>query len=63
MYLGTSAELGNVWQNEESVEMSDLIAAGSIYLGVDTSFGPAVIGAGYSNGGESSMFISLGKNW
>ncbi|MGB0937379.1 MAG: patatin-like phospholipase family protein [Colwellia sp.] len=63
MYLGTSAELGNVWQNEESVDVSDLITAGSIYLGVDTSFGPAVVGLGYSNGGESTVFISLGKNW
>jgi len=63
LYLGTSAEAGNIWSVKEAVKGSELIAAGSVYLGVDTSFGPAVLGFGYSNEGESTLFISFGKNW
>jgi len=63
IYLGTSLEAGNVWNTEESVKYSDLIHSGSIYLGTDTSFGPAVFGIGFATGGEYSLFLSIGKNW
>lgn len=63
IYLGTSLEVGNVWGNNETVKVDDLINSGSIYLGTDTSFGPAVIGIGYASGGERIFFLSLGKNW
>ncbi|MEI6893315.1 MAG: patatin-like phospholipase family protein [Colwellia sp.] len=63
IYLGTSLEAGNVWQVSEEVEYNDLITSGSIYLGTDTNFGPAVLGLGFASGGEYSLFLSLGKNW
>jgi len=63
IYLGTSLEAGNVWSVNETVRFSDLINSGSIYLGTDTSFGPAVFGAGFATGGEFSLFLSIGKNW
>jgi len=63
IYLGTSIEAGSVWGVEESVKYSDLIHSGSIYLGTDTSFGPAVFGVGFATGGEHSLFLSIGKNW
>jgi NTE family protein len=63
IYLGTSLEAGNVWQIDETVKYSDLVHSGSIYLGTDTSFGPAVFGVGFASGGEYSLFLSIGKNW
>ena len=63
MYLGTSVEIGNVWDISETVKASELITSGSIYLGTDTSFGPAVLGVGYADDGETSVFLSIGKNW
>jgi NTE family protein len=63
IYLGTSLEVGNVWSVNESIEYDDLIHSGSIYLGTDTSFGPAVFGVGFADGGEYALFLSIGKNW
>ena len=63
IYIGTSLEAGNVWGGLGSIELNDLITSGSVYLGTDTRFGPAVIGLGYASEGESTIFISFGKNW
>jgi len=63
LYLGTSLETGNVWTIDESVKSTDLIGSGSVYLGTDTSFGPAVFGVGYASGGRSTVFLSLGKSF
>jgi len=63
IYLGTSFEVGNVWGIDETVKYSDLINSGSIYLGTDTSFGPAVLGIGFATSGEYSLFLSVGKNF
>jgi NTE family protein len=63
MYLGTSLEVGNIWALNDSVSTSDLITSGSLYLSTDTSFGPAAIGVGYASDGETTMFLSIGKNW
>lgn len=69
LYLGTSIETGNVWQLQEGVSVDELVTSGSVYLGTDTSFGPAVIGLGYATSfgyyeeDEMTVFFSLGKNW
>ena len=69
LYLGTSLETGNVWQLQEGVSIDELVTSGSVYLGTDTSFGPAVIGVGYATSfgyyeeDEMTIFFSLGKNW
>lgn len=63
LYLGTSIESGNVWTLEESVKVSDMITSGSLYLGTDTSFGPAVFGVGFTSSGKSTVFLSLGKSF
>lgn len=69
LYLGTSIEAGNVWQQKDVPNIDELIPSGSVYLGTDTSFGPAVIGVGYAGGAgyykedQMTLFFSLGKNW
>ena len=63
LYLGTSVESGNIWTLTESVKAGDMINSGSLYLGTDTSFGPAVFGIGFASSGRSSVFLSLGKSF
>ncbi|WP_299810548.1 patatin-like phospholipase family protein [uncultured Shewanella sp.] len=63
LYLGTSIEAGNVWSQKDSVSLDDLIYAGSLYLGIDTSVGPAAFGFGASDDGEKTVFLFIGKNW
>jgi len=69
LYLGTSIEMGNIWQLSDDVDLKELVTSGSVYLGTDTNFGPAVIGIGYATSfgyydqDEITLFFSLGKNW
>ncbi|MGB5443950.1 MAG: patatin-like phospholipase family protein [Psychromonas sp.] len=69
LYLGTSLEAGNVWAINDSVNLNELITSGSLFLGTETSFGPAALGVGYgisrSDGvdNEVQLFFSLGKTW
>ena len=63
LYLGTSIEAGNVWNQKDNVSLDDLIYAGSLYLGIDTSVGPAAFGFGASDDGEKTVFLFIGKNW
>ncbi|BAJ00239.1 patatin-like phospholipase family protein [Shewanella violacea] len=63
LYLGTSIEAGNVWQLKDNVDLDDLIYSGSLYFGTDTSMGPAALGFGWADNGETSIFLFLGRNW
>lgn len=63
LYLGASFETGNVWELSESIAIDDMVRSGSLYFGTDTDFGPAVFGFGFASGGESTVFLSLGKNF
>ncbi|GIU16539.1 MULTISPECIES: patatin-like phospholipase family protein [unclassified Shewanella] len=63
LYLGTSIEAGNVWNQKDNVSLDDLIYAGSLYLGIDTGVGPAAFGFGASDDGEKTVFLFIGKNW
>jgi NTE family protein len=63
LYLGVSVETGNVWDLNESVNIDDIVRSGSLYLGTDTDFGPAVFGVGFTSDGKSTAFLSLGKSF
>ncbi|MEZ5979344.1 MAG: patatin-like phospholipase family protein [Planctomycetota bacterium] len=59
-YLGATIEYGGVWQERDALGSDDLLLAGSIYLGLDTLFGPVFVGVGAAEGGEHSVFVFLG---
>ncbi|QYJ79177.1 patatin-like phospholipase family protein [Shewanella acanthi] len=61
LYLGWSLEAGNVWFERDAVELSDLIYASSLYVGTDTSMGPAAIGFGATDEGNKSIYLFVGK--
>lgn len=60
LYVGGSLEAGNVWQNRSDISANSLIINGSLFAGVDTYVGLLLLGAGFSEAGESSFYLSLG---
>ena len=60
-YIGASLEYGNVWQNEDDIDFANLIAAGSLFVGVDSFLGPIYLGYGQAEGNINSFYFYLGK--
>lgn len=60
-YLGTTIELGNVWQNQSDVTVESALLAGSLWLGVDTFLGPVYLSAGQAEGGHTAVYLKLGN--
>jgi NTE family protein len=60
VYVGASMEYGAIG---EEADLEDGIAAGSLFLGVDSFLGPAYLGLGLAEGGESSAFMFLGRRF
>jgi NTE family protein len=61
IYVGASLEVGNVWQNSSDISFSDTVVAGSAFLGIDSIIGPFFLSAGFAEGGNSSLYITLGR--
>lgn len=62
-YVGTSLEVGNVWQDSKSVSFGNTITAGSVFLGVDTPVGPLYLAYGRAEAGVYSFYIYLGPRF
>jgi NTE family protein len=63
IYLGGSLETGNVWQSHSAATFSDLRAAGSVFLGVDSLLGPLSIGYGIADRGNRAFTVFLGRTF
>jgi NTE family protein len=61
IFAGGSLEAGGAWNEYGDITFNSLIPAGSLFLGVDTPLGPLYMGAGYAEGGNTSMYVLLGK--
>ena len=60
VYLGGSLEAGGVWDTRRQIG-SNLIGAGSVFLGIDTLFGPIFLGYGYAQGGHNALYLTFGS--
>ena len=60
MYIGASLEAGNVWQNRQDVSFDSLLTNGSLFLGLDSFLGPLYLAAGFSEDGETSLYLFIG---
>ena len=60
-YLGTSLEVGNVWQDKDDISFDNTITAGSIYLGLDTKIGALYFAYGRTEDDRDSFYVSLGR--
>jgi NTE family protein len=60
-YAGMTAELGNVWDDEQAVSSSQLDPSLSAFFGADTPLGPLILGVGIADEGQSAVFLLLGR--
>ncbi|MBK7543892.1 MAG: patatin-like phospholipase family protein [Candidatus Competibacteraceae bacterium] len=61
VFAGGSLEVGGAWNDYHEITLGSLIPAGSVFVGVDTLLGPLYLGAGYAEGGNTSLYMQLGK--
>ena len=61
VYLGVSAEAGNVWQNRSDMDLDSMQLNGSVFAGFDTIVGPAYIAAGFAENGQSNFYLFVGS--
>ena len=61
MYRGFSLEAGNVFLEGGDTRYSDLLAGGSVFVGLDSQLGPLYLSFGASEGGRRSVSLTLGK--
>jgi NTE family protein len=60
IYLGASAELGNVWQSRAEISFDSARFNGSVFAGLDTIVGPVYFAAGLAEGGRSNFYLFIG---
>ena len=61
IYLGASAEAGNVWQNRSDMSLDSLVWNGSLFAGIDTFIGPVYLAAGFAEKGRTNFYLFIGK--
>jgi NTE family protein len=60
IYLGASAEAGNVWQNRSDMSLDSLVWNGSLFAGIDTFIGPVYLAAGFAEKGRTNFYLFIG---
>ena len=63
LYVGMSAEAGNVWNKRADINLESLILAGSIFIGTKTYLGPIYLAYGQAQRGHSSIYLYLGQRF
>ncbi|HJU39370.1 MAG TPA: patatin-like phospholipase family protein, partial [Tahibacter sp.] len=61
VYAGASLEAGGIWDTRDEVRGSDLVGAGSLFVGIDTFLGPVFVGYGHAQGGNNSFYLTFGS--
>jgi NTE family protein len=62
-YLGTSFEVGNVWQRRGDASFGSAHKDASLFFGLDTLIGPVYIGTGFGDGGTHNFYLFLGRTF
>ena len=60
VYVGASLETGNAWQVRDAIGADSLVTNGSVFLGLDSYFGPVYLAAGLAEGGHTNFYLFLG---
>lgn len=63
IFLGGAVEAGNVWDNRDERDFSDMIVSGTLIASVETPLGPLSLGYGVSDEGADSAYLSLGARF
>ena len=60
-FVGGSIETGNVYETRDAlISLENLIWSGSIFLGIDSPFGPIFLGYGRASTGDASLYLNFG---
>lgn len=62
-YAGLSVEAGNAWQTRDEVGLSDLVGAGSVFVGADTVVGPIYLAWGINDRSEKAWYLFVGRSF
>lgn len=60
-YIGGSLEYGGAFQDRDEIDGGSLIAAGSVFLGVQTPLGPIFLGYGRNDLDLDSFYLTFGS--
>ncbi|HET7921233.1 MAG TPA: patatin-like phospholipase family protein [Gammaproteobacteria bacterium] len=60
LYIGVSLDAGNVWDNGQRMNPAQMKYGTALFFGADTALGPLYLGAGFSQGGNQSLYLYLG---
>lgn len=63
VYAGFLGELGNVGVEDSVVEISGLESSGTIFIGLDTTYGPLMLAAAKSPGREAQYYLQIGRSF
>ncbi|WP_246327025.1 patatin-like phospholipase family protein [Burkholderia guangdongensis] len=63
LYVGASAELGNVWSLNSTFGSGPLKQSYSFFTSLTTSFGPLYVGAALAPGGRYNLYFQLGRTY
>ena len=61
VYVGGTFETGRVWARREETGFDGVRPAGGVFVGADTVLGPIYAGVGVGYGGNSSLYVFLGR--
>jgi len=60
VYVGATLEAGEAWDTRDAVWRT-LRLAGSVFCSINTPLGPTSLAYGYSEGGESAVYLFVGQ--
>ncbi len=60
IYLGFSAEAGNVWDTRKEMSLGSMRINGSVFAGLDSYFGPVYLAAGFAEHGQTNFYLFIG---
>lgn len=63
VFVGASIEVGNIWQTQAQRDWQDLVSAGSVFIGTETAFGPAILALGSNELSQHTLYLSIGKRF
>lgn len=61
LYAGASAEYGNTFESRNDIGIENFVAAGSLFIGLESMLGPACVGYGLAEGDRGNYYFFLGR--
>lgn len=61
IFLGASLETGGAWEGMGDARLADLRLGGTLFLGMETLFGPITLAGGWADQGRQSAYFLLGQ--